>query len=91
MWRQLRELPQIALSAVSASDLLGRFCVALLRCARWRLAQKYLAGTASAALEPAAAEALVLEISKEYFFSASSLQSPEVAQVCDVVLTKLVD
>ncbi len=37
------------------------------------------------------AEALVLDISKEYFFSASSLQSPEVAQVRDLMLTKLVD
>jgi hypothetical protein len=62
-------------------DLLAEFCAALLRSANWKLAQRYLAGTASIALDPARAEALVLACSQEYFFSANSLQSPEVMQV----------
>ncbi|BDA40884.1 probable neuroblastoma-amplified sequence at N-terminal half [Coccomyxa sp. Obi] len=80
VWRQLRELWQSAFSELSPENLLADFCTALLRCARWRLAQKYLAGTASVALDPGRAETLVLDCAKEYFFSATSLQSPEVAQ-----------
>ncbi len=81
LWRQLRELRQSAFSRLSPEDLLADFCAALLRCARWRLVQKYLAGTASVALDSGRAEALVLDCAKEYFYSATSLQSPEVAQV----------
>lgn len=81
LWRQLRDLRQGAFSQLPPEDLLADFCAALLRCAKWRLAQKYLAGTASVALDPGRAEDLVLACAKEYFFSANSLHSPEVAQV----------
>jgi hypothetical protein len=81
LWRQLRDLRQGAFSQLPPEDLLADFCAALLRCAKWRLAQKYLAGTASVALDPGRAEDLVLACAKEYFFSADSLHSPEVAQV----------
>ncbi len=80
-WRQLRDLRQGAFSQLPAEDLLADFCGALLRCAKWRLAQKYLAGTASVPLDAGRAETLVLACAKEYFFSANSLQSPEVSQV----------
>ncbi|KAK9916721.1 hypothetical protein WJX75_006244 [Coccomyxa subellipsoidea] len=80
LWRQLRDLRQGAFSQLPPEDLLADFCAALLRCAKWRLAQKYLAGTASVALDPGRAEDLVLACAKEYFFSADSLHSPEVAQ-----------
>ncbi|EIE26521.1 hypothetical protein COCSUDRAFT_64531 [Coccomyxa subellipsoidea C-169] len=79
-WRQLRDLRQGAFSQLPAEDLLADFCDALLRCAKWRLAQKYLAGTASVPLDAGRAETLVLACAKEYFFSANSLQSPEVSQ-----------
>ena len=51
------------------------------RSGQWRLAQKYLAGTASTPLDAGAAETLVLDCAKELFYSAASLQSAEVTQV----------
>ena len=51
------------------------------RCGQWRLAHKYLGGTASTPLDPGTAESIVLDCAREYFYAAPSLQAPEVAQV----------
>lgn len=51
------------------------------RCGQWRLAHKYLGGTASTPLGGSRAEAIVLGCAREYFYAAPSLQAPEVAQV----------
>ncbi len=69
------------------ADVLGALCGSLLRCRQWRLARKYLGGTASTPLPASAAEALVLGRARELLSSAATLGSPEVAEVRLMALT----
>ena len=71
------------------TDVLGMLCGALLRCQQWRLATKYLKGTASTPLPPSTAEALVLGRARELLASAAGPASPEISQVSEHALLRV--
>ena len=58
--------------------MLLEFCIGLLKAGKFSLAMDYLEKTASAILAPEKAEMLVIQVAREYFFSASSLDSSKV-------------
>ena len=62
------------------ADVLLALCASLLRCEQWRLAKKYLGGTASTPLNWSSAEVLVLGHAKELLSSAAGFGYPEVDQ-----------
>ena len=58
--------------------MLLEFCRGLLKAGKFSLARNYLRKTTSAVLAPEKAEMPVIQEAREYFFSASSLDSSEV-------------
>ncbi len=60
--------------------MLAELVRAQLRAGAWRAARGHLAGRGGSPLAPAAADALVVAAGREYFYAASSLDAPEVAQ-----------
>ena len=80
---------EAAALAMTDGDVLGALCGALLRRQQWRLAGKYLKGTASTPLAPSAAEALVLGRAKELLAMAAAPASPETSQVSEHVLSRI--
>ena len=85
-WRRLKLVREAAALDMTDVDVLGALCGALLRCQQWRLAAKYLRGTASTPLPPRAAEALVLGRARELLASAAGPASPEISQVSEHAL-----
>ena len=85
-WRRLRLVREAAALDMTDADVLGALCGALLRCQHWRLAAKYLKGTASTPLPPSAAEALVLGRARELLALAAGPASPEISQVSEHAL-----
>lgn len=81
-WRRLRLVREAAALDMADAEVLGALCGSLLRCQQWRLARKYLGGTASTPLPASTAEALVLGRARELLSSAANLGSHEVAEVC---------
>ena len=82
MWAQVRELQAAAFPALPRAAMLAELVRALLRCGNWRAARAHLAGRGGSPLAPAQADALVVAAAREYFYAASSLDAPEVAQAC---------
>ena len=80
-WRQLRALQETAWPFLSKQDLLAELCSSLLRCGAWRLAHSYLTSSGSTPLPPELAEQIVVSAGRDYFYSASTLDAPEVVQV----------
>ena len=85
VWRRLKVVRKAAGLGMSDADVLCALCGALLRCRQWRLAARYLQGTASTPLAPATAEALVLGRARELVASAAAPASPEISQVCEAM------
>lgn len=81
VWARLRELQSAAFPGLPRAALLAELVRAQLRCGCWRAARLHLAGRGASPLAPADAEALVVAAGREYFYAASSLDAPEVAQV----------
>ena len=83
-WRRLKLVREAAALDMTNADVLGALCGSLLRCQQWRLARKYLGGTASTPLPASTAEALVLGRARELLISAANLGSHELAEVCRI-------
>ncbi|XP_057520836.1 MAG2-interacting protein 2 isoform X2 [Amaranthus tricolor] len=83
MWRDLQCLQEKAFPFVDMEYLLIEFCRGLLKAGRFSLARNYLKGTGTISLPTDKAEALVIQTAREYFFSASSLSSPEIWRARD--------
>ena len=81
-WRRLKLVREAAALDMTNADVLSALCASLLRCEQWRLAKKYLGGTASTPLDCSTAEALVLGHAKELLSSAADVGYPEVGQAC---------
>ncbi|KAK9831894.1 hypothetical protein WJX81_006720 [Elliptochloris bilobata] len=80
VWARLRELQAAAFPGLPRAAMLAELVRAQLRCGNWRAARSHLAGRGSSPLAAADAEALVVAAGREYFYAASSLDAPEVAQ-----------
>ena len=85
-WRRLKLVREAAALGMTDADVLAALCGSLLRCQQWRLASKYLGGTASTPLPASTAEAVVLGRARALLSSAAGLGSQEVSQVCDTAL-----
>ena len=81
MWSHLRSLQETVWPSVSRQDLMAELCKALLAAGQWRLARSYLTGSGSTPIPPELAQDIVITAARDYFYSASSLDAPEVAQV----------
>ena len=81
VWARLRELQAAAFPGLPRSAMLAELVRAQLRCGNWRGARLHLAGRGASPLAPEDAEALVVAAGREYFYAASSLDAPEIAQV----------
>ncbi|KAL7183537.1 hypothetical protein ACSBR2_025855 [Camellia fascicularis] len=78
MWRDLQSLQEKAFPFVDPEYMLMEFCRGLLKAGKFSLARNYLRGIASVALATDKAENLVIQVAREYFFSASSLACSEI-------------
>ena len=78
MWRDMHCFQEKAFPFLDTTYMLLEFCRGLLKAGKFSLARNYLKGTASTILAPEKAEMLVIQVAREYFFSASSLDSSEV-------------
>lgn len=79
MWRDMQCMREKAFPFLDPEYMLMEFCRGLLKAGKFSLARNYLKGTGSVALSSDKAENLVVQAAREYFFSASSLNSPEVS------------
>ncbi|KAJ7965299.1 MAG2-interacting protein 2 [Quillaja saponaria] len=78
MWHDLQCLREKAFYFLDLEYMLTEFCRGLLKAGKFSLARNYLKGTSSVALASEKAETLVIQAAREYFFSASSVDSPEI-------------
>lgn len=85
MWRDMQCIRDKAFPFLDREYMLMEFCRGLLKAGKFSLARNYLKGTHSVTLAPEKAESLVIQASREYFFSASSLSCPEVSMMLDYV------
>ncbi|XP_021854477.2 MAG2-interacting protein 2 isoform X2 [Spinacia oleracea] len=83
MWRDLQCLQEKAFPFIDLEYMLMEFCRGLLKAGRFSLARNYLRGTGTISLPTDKAESLVIQTAREYFFSASSLSSPEIWKARD--------
>ena len=88
-WRRLKLIREAAALDMTDAEVLRMLCGALLRCQQWRLAAKYLRGTASTPLAPSTAEALVLGCARELLASDAGPASPEISQVSEHALLRV--
>ena len=79
MWRDMLCLREKAFPFLDLEYMLIEFCRGLLKAGKFLLARNYLKGTSSVSLAAEKAENLVIQAAREYFFSASSLNGPEVS------------
>ncbi|KAL3524435.1 hypothetical protein ACH5RR_017269 [Cinchona calisaya] len=78
MWHDLQSLQEKAFPFLDLEYVLIEFCRGLLKAGKFPLARNYLKGTGSIVLATDKAENLVIQAAREYFFSASSLDCPEI-------------
>lgn len=78
LWHDLLSLQEKAFPFLDLEYVLIEFCRGLLKAGKFSLARNYLKGTGSVALAADKAENLVIQAAREYFFSASSLDSQEI-------------
>ncbi|XP_022959224.1 MAG2-interacting protein 2-like [Cucurbita moschata] len=78
MWHDMLCLKEKAFPFLDLEYMLVEFCRGLLKAGKFSLARNYLKGTSSVSLSAEKAENLVIQAAREYFFSASSLNGPEV-------------
>ncbi|CAN6709321.1 unnamed protein product [Malus baccata var. baccata] len=78
MWHDMQCIREKAFPFLDLEYMLMEFCGGLLKAGKFSLARNYLKGTSSVALASEKAENLVIQSAREYFFSASSLSSPEI-------------
>ncbi|XP_027159570.1 MAG2-interacting protein 2 [Coffea eugenioides] len=78
MWRDLQSLQEKAFPFLDLEYMLIEFCRGLLKAGKFPLARNYLKSTGSVVLAADKAETLVIQAAREYFFSASSLDCPEI-------------
>eukprot|EP01018_Ginkgo_biloba_P007103 Gb_24496 [translate_table: standard] len=78
MWRDMQCFQEKAFPFLDTEYMLLEFCRGLLKAGKFPLARNYLKGTASTSLAQDKAEILVIQAAREYFFSASSLDSSEI-------------
>lgn len=91
MWHDLVSLQEKAFPFLDLEYVLIEFCRGLLKAGKFSLASNYLSGTASVRLAADKGENLVIQAAREYFFSASSLDSQEVCVIfLLVILSELV-
>lgn len=67
---------------ITKQELLAALCRALLSAGRWKLARSYLTHTSSTPIPADTAESLVISAARDYFYSASTSDGPEIALVC---------
>lgn len=79
MWKDMQILRESAFPFLDLEYMLTEFCRGLLKAGKFALARNYLKGTGSISLAPEKAENLVIQASREYFFSASSLSCTDVS------------
>ena len=79
MWHDMLCLKEKAFPFLDLEYMLVEFCRGLLKAGKFSLARNYLKGTSSVSLSAEKAENLVIQAAREYFFSASSLNGPEVS------------
>ncbi|KAJ0972770.1 hypothetical protein J5N97_020729 [Dioscorea zingiberensis] len=78
MWRDMQCFQGKAFPFLDAEYMLIEFIRRLLKAGEFSLARNYLKGTGSVVLDFEKAENLVIQASREYFFSASSFACDEV-------------
>ncbi|GAB4826167.1 hypothetical protein Ancab_009034 [Ancistrocladus abbreviatus] len=78
MWHDLQCLQEKAFPFLDLEYLLIEFCRGLLKAGKFSLARNYLKGTGSVNLPAEKVENLVIQTAREYFFSASSLDSSDI-------------
>ncbi|CAI9086949.1 OLC1v1020891C1 [Oldenlandia corymbosa var. corymbosa] len=83
LWHDLQSLQEKAFPFLDLEYVLIEFCRGLLKAGKFSLARNYLKGTGSVVLAADKAENLVILAAREYFYSASSLDSPEVWKAKD--------
>ncbi|XP_071709835.1 MAG2-interacting protein 2 [Rutidosis leptorrhynchoides] len=78
MWRDFLSLQEKAFPFMELEYMLMEFCRGLLKAGKFSLARNYLKGSGSLVLPTEKAENIIILAAREYFFSASSLSSPEI-------------
>lgn len=85
MWQSFKTLQGTVWQQASRQDLLVELCRALLAAGHWKLARSYLTGTGSTPIPQALAEEVVISAARDFFYSASSLDAPEISQVSQAI------
>ncbi|XP_020594504.1 MAG2-interacting protein 2 isoform X3 [Phalaenopsis equestris] len=78
MWQDIQCFKEKAFSFLDTEYMLIEFCRGLLKAGKFSLARNYLKGTVAISLATEKAEILVVQVAREYFFSASSLSCSEI-------------
>lgn len=79
LWRDLCTLQDKAFPFIEKEYMLAELCRGLLQAGKYSLAKNYLSGSGGMSLHPDKAETVVLETAREFFYSAASLDSPDVS------------
>lgn len=78
MWKHLKALQGTVWPRLAKQQLLEEMCRSLLSDGQWKLARSYLTGTGSTQIPPREGEVLVISAARNYFYSASTLDAPEI-------------
>lgn len=78
MWDHLQRLQARAFTFLNRQFLFMEYYSSLLKAGKFSLAKSQLKGLGNNLLSPERAEAVIIQASRDYLFSASSLDSPEV-------------
>ncbi|KAH9321071.1 hypothetical protein KI387_015710, partial [Taxus chinensis] len=83
MWRDMQYFQEKAFPFLDTEYMMMEFCRGLLKAGKFSLARNYLKGIPSSSLAAEKEETLVIQAAREYFFSASTLDSSEIWKAKD--------